>query len=289
MPSFSQLILLVLLVCCTATGHGQAQAGPLVLISPPDVLADYQLFLAQRDPLTITDFSGRHSRRDVVELVLVQQALQRGGCRQQVRFISGPTYLRILAELASGRAALSATTVWKHDLDQRAPALRPSLATVQQGQFSVGIYTATGNSKALAVDSRQALQQLTAVSNKNWVSDWQTLSALGLKDLFHNQQWLSMVRMVAAQRVDILLAPFQTSTDLALQVDDIRLLPIPRVKVQLQGSRHFAISRSYPGSTELAGCLNDGLKKLAEEGVINRAYRQSGFFHPAVADWQSLN
>ena len=44
-----------------------------------DIIADYQLFVGERDPLDIIHFSGPGARRDVVEIVLLQQAL--GGPR----------------------------------------------------------------------------------------------------------------------------------------------------------------------------------------------------------------
>ena len=49
------------------------------VLVPNDVAADYEAFLDGRDPQTITDFSGPFARRDVVEVVVTQQALARGG------------------------------------------------------------------------------------------------------------------------------------------------------------------------------------------------------------------
>ena len=57
---------------------GWAMAEPLLpALIPDDVLRDYQAFLAGRDPVAITDYGGPLSRRDVVEVVLIHQALAR--------------------------------------------------------------------------------------------------------------------------------------------------------------------------------------------------------------------
>ena len=41
--------------------------------------SDYQRFVGQRDVTTIDDFSHQAVRRDVVDMVIAQQALQLGG------------------------------------------------------------------------------------------------------------------------------------------------------------------------------------------------------------------
>ena len=59
---------------------------PLSLVIASDVLSDYHKFLGDREPVEIKDYSGNHSRRDVVEVVLLQQALARGGFQAEVLF-----------------------------------------------------------------------------------------------------------------------------------------------------------------------------------------------------------
>lgn len=54
-----------------------AFADPVTVLVPPDVWKDYQTLVNGRDPLTITEFSGPGRRRDVVEVILLQQALER--------------------------------------------------------------------------------------------------------------------------------------------------------------------------------------------------------------------
>ncbi|WP_319469541.1 hypothetical protein [uncultured Pseudodesulfovibrio sp.] len=83
---------------------------------------------------------------------------------------------------------------------------------------------------------------MTAVSNKNWKSDWNTLEGLHLKKITHIQHWEIMTKIVDQMRADFLLAPFQPTKGMYLTVNDIHLKPITGIKVGLVGSRHFAVS-----------------------------------------------
>lgn len=88
----------------------------VMVILPPDVLKDYLDFLKGRDPLTITDYSGPLSRRDVVEVVLFQQALDLGGFDMPLKLRTVASYSRTMLELQTGAAAAAANTMWHRDL-----------------------------------------------------------------------------------------------------------------------------------------------------------------------------
>ena len=88
---------------------------------------------------------------------------------------------------------------------------------------------------------------------------------------------------------DVLLAPFQPTPDLSMQVNGRKLVPILNVKVGLQGSRHFFVSKASPIGAEVSKSLNDGLGKLRAQGAIEKAYRDSGFFNNATKNWNRLN
>ncbi|WP_155723911.1 hypothetical protein [Bdellovibrio bacteriovorus] len=103
-----------------------------------DVLADYKNFLNGRNPLSIKDFSGPYSRRDVIELILFQQALTEGGLHTPVILIPMPTYQRAIAELEKGYADATANPVWETDLPEA--STWKSISTVDPGQFVAGLY-----------------------------------------------------------------------------------------------------------------------------------------------------
>lgn len=112
---------------------------------------------------------------------------------------------------------------------------------------------------------------------------------LKLKKLINTTKWKFIVRMVDAKRGDFLLAPFQSTKDLSFVTEGVKLVPIQNLKVGLNGSRHFGISKNYKNSKEIFEALNKGIKILRKEGIIKKAYEQSGFFNENVKHWKKLN
>lgn len=266
-----------------------AAAGEPLLpaLIPDDVLLDYQRFLSGRDPAAVTDYGGALSRRDVVEVVLIHQALARQDRQLRLSMTPMPTSQRLQAELRIGHAACSATTYWREDFPQP-DGLLFSDALVQDGEFEAGLYTLPGNARALAARKLADVQPLRVLSNNTWRVDWQTLAQLGMADVQHVASWNLMPRMLQQGRADLLLAPFQPTPDLALTVDGVRLVPIPWLKVGMRGTRHFLVSASHALGPRLLDQLNAGLARLRQQGLVKRAYEQSGFFNAKVAGWTRL-
>ncbi|MBT9491582.1 MAG: ABC transporter substrate-binding protein [Paucibacter sp.] len=276
-------------VCAAAAiGGPSAWASEAVLAAgPADVMADYQRFLNQRDVLHLSDFSGPYSRRDVVEVALFHQALHLGGWRKPMKFQDMPSVERLLRELGSGHVISSSTSYWSEDISGAEAHVQLSLPVIANGEFEAGFYTVPSNTRAMRVRSLQDLQALTGLSNQTWLVDWRNLKRLGLR-VQHVTNWELSPKMVAAGRADFLLAPFQATPDLSLQVGETRLVPIPGIKIGMQGTRHYLISKMHPDSQALQAALNTGLQQLRQQGVIRKAYVQSGFFNPKVSDWLLL-
>lgn len=274
---------------CLAILGGPARAeAPLQVLLPDDVLRDYQLYLGDRDPRRIEDFAGPYVRRDVVELLLLQQALAVQGPERLIKLHAMPTSARLHLELDRGRGVCSGTSYWRQDFPETTPHLLFSAPVVRDGEFEVGLYTMPGNRAAMGARSLADLRRLTVLSNRDWRVDWQTLQQLGIENLMHVGSWNLMPRMVASGRADVLLAPFQATPDMSLQVDDVRLVPIRGLKLAMHGSRHFLISAQHAQGEALKEQLDAGLQRLRQQGVIQRAYRQSGFFSERTAGWLTL-
>lgn len=259
----------------------------LPALIPDDVLRDYQRFLAGRDPAAVTDYGGPLSRRDVVEVVLIHQALARQDKALKLGMAPMPTSQRLQAELRAGHAACSATSYWRQDFP-RPDGLLFSDPVLLDGEFDVGLYTTPANVRALAARSLEDVRQLRVLSNDTWRVDWQTLQALGVTQLQHVASWNLMPRMLQQDRADLLLAPFQPTPDMAMQVEGVRLVPVPGLKVAMRGTRHFLVSATHPMGPRLRDQLNAGLARLRQQGLVRRAYEQSGFFNAKVADWVRL-
>ena len=270
-----------------------AEDKTITILTQQDVFSDYQKFIDGRDPLSLTNFGGPNSRRDVVELVLVQQALKAGGNTLPIKIVkvdnTSDSYSRFIKEITSGSATMGGNSAWQVDLKQIADKVYISEPTIRQGEFEAGFYTTADNADARLSKTLPQIQKLTAVVAESWKPDVATLESLKFNNLLKTQSWDSMVGMLAKKRADVLLAPFQPTADLSMDVNGKKLVPILNVKVGLQGSRHFFVSKASPIGGEVFKSLNTGLGKLREQGVIEKAYRDSGFFNNATRNWNRLN
>ena len=283
----TRISLPLLLSCLLIVGFAWAQ--PLTVLVPPDVWSDYERLLDGRDPLSISDYSGPGSRRDVVEVILLQQALERAGSRYELSFQIEADYSATLEALVKGSAVASATSAWLSDLTPIWTDIFITTAVIERGQFEAGFYTAPDNSRALNAQNDEALRSLRGISSRYWEIDWETLTAFGARQLTHAQNWGQMVDAVLAGEQDYLLAPFQQTGDLSLRLADGTLVPIPGVKIGLAGTRHFAISRAHPASRDFNTALHLGLLRLKKDGTLQRAYEDAGFINTEVSNWRAVN
>jgi len=259
----------------------------LIIVIPGDVKRDYDLFLAGRNPLDIHDYSGVGSRRGVVEVVLIQQALALGGVHYPIRFVVTSSHARIIKQVHSGKAVMTGNSTW-HDLLNDSDLLYVSESIVDDGQSVAGLYTILENQKAISAKSLQDVRSLTAVSSKAWLVDWQTLNAMKISSLINTVKWSSMVKMVSRGRADFLLAPFHPSKDMSFSQEGIHLVPVPGIKVGLEGTRHFAVSKRHPKGKEVINALDIGIKLMKEQGVVYKAYSDAGFFNNKVKEWEQI-
>lgn len=253
-------------------------AKPLTIYIRDDVYQDYLAFLNGRDVLELTDFSGSSMRRDVADMVLLQQALKLGGFHNSFQYLPGKVNFRNTKMLENGELLLSFDTYWLSDASKLSDKVYISSPIVKRGQYMAGIYTSPHNAKVFAITELGDLKQLTAVSTPKWHTDWATLSALPLKELIREDEWLSQARMVHMQWVDFMLMPFYPSTDGSFVLEQIRLQLVPGLAVLLDDSRHFVISKQHPQGKQAYIALNKGLALLEQQGRIEQLYSQAGFF-----------
>lgn len=268
---------------------GLTFAANIKVVVPTDVYKDYLKFIGNKNPLKLKEFSGEHSRRDVVELVLLQQALSEGGITDRISFIQADSYARIQAQVKSGAVLMAANTLWLTDIEAMKSNVFVTEPMIKRGEFEAGFYTISSNKKALAVKTLEELKALSVISNKAWTVDWETLSVVGFEKMINSVTWNSMVRMVKENRGDVLLSPFQYSSDFSFESSGQKFIPIPNLKIGLMGSRHLIVSKKNPEGKRVSKGLNKGLKLLRKNGVLKKAYQGSGFFNTRVKDWIKVN
>jgi hypothetical protein len=261
----------------------------VVIAVNEDILPDYLRFLQGRDPKDVHLYSGPGARRDVIELVLLMQAVRLGGFTAPIELRSEQSYLRTLRDIAEGRFITSAGLAWKVDIDAMPQAYLTSRPLIKQGEFVVGLYTTHQKQKTLSNLTPSAITALNIVTNSQWKSDVQTLKDLGFEHITYSPNWVNIARMSDVGRADITLAPFQTTANMVITVGDLSLYPLIGVKVAISGSRHWPISRKHPQGDAFYQALERGITQLENNGIIQQAYRECGFFHPDVVQWKLLN
>ncbi|WP_277578164.1 hypothetical protein [Bdellovibrio svalbardensis] len=261
------------------------QAAMIKVVVSQDVLASYKQYIGNKDPLKTESFGGEGSRRDVVEMILFQQALAAGGFEGHVEFTGSPSYSRSFIEIKHGSAMATGSTVWDYDVrDDKDLWLSPS--TVQPGDFVAGLYGTRKNVESFKKMKINEIKNLKVVTSKIWKSDHEALRAAGFVNILDSMQWELMIRMVGFGRADVVLSAFRPSVDLSFKDEGFELIPIPGYKINLQGGRVWAFSKKLPASEKVIKAFDRGVKILIAKGTIRKAYRESGFFNEKVKDWQ---
>lgn len=251
-----------------------------------DVLKKYIDFVGDGDVLAIKKYN---AQREVAELILLQQMLSIGGYNGAITLSAGKSYLDILQKVADGKGISYSSPAWFDDVYLQTEKYYVSEPMIRKGEFIVGLYVLPSNKKALSVNSLAELRRLRALSNSNWQVDWRTLQAMNFEVLYDSSLWSHSVKMLLAGRADFILVPFQASNDLSMVFHDMRLVPIPNMRLALDSSRHWAISRKHPQGEAVYGALTVGLAVMQGDGRVQQAYRDCGFFDPRVESWSVVN
>lgn len=271
-----QLYILFIFICFPSISL--ANTNSIYIYIRDDVFADYQQFIADRNVLTISEFSDKTIRRDVVDMIIAQQALKLGGFEHTFKYVAGKVNFRNTKMLQEGDLLISFDSYWLADALAIKDNVYISAPVIRQGEYVAGIYTSPKNTKVLAIKQLSDLNELTAITTSKWRTDWLTLKALPLKNVIDEKEWLSMARLVDIQWVDFLLMPFHSSPDQSYTMGKITLVPVKNIGIELFDSRHYVISKKHPKGAEAIKAINIGLKNLRSKGLIVKAYSQAGFF-----------
>lgn len=260
-----------------------------VITVDQDVYRDVMTFLDGRNPLQVFDFDSPHARRDVVDFVLIQQAVALGGIELDIRYVPGNYDARNIRSIANGMLLIGLDSFWYHELIKMQEQVFISQPLIRCGEYMAGLYTSKINERAMSARNVEQVQQLSFVSNSAWAADWHTLTALQPKELVDEPSWSSQAKLVSRGWIDVMLAPFLRGNQFRFTGSGYDIVAIPGIKMMLHDSRHVAVSRMHPDGQIVFTALEHGLTQLRSQGLIEQAYRQAGFFNDAVADWKLLN
>jgi hypothetical protein len=140
----------------------------------------------------------------------------------------------------------------------------------------------------LQVTSIEQLRGFVGATVVGWPTDVRSLEAMGLKGVEKAFKEEGLFQLLQRKRADFTLLEFAATADMSVTTDGIKLVPVPGCKVALSGSRSWIISQKSARAEVLADALKRGLQALRDEGRIERAFMESGFFHPKATRWKRL-
>jgi hypothetical protein len=278
-------LLLVLHICCApvaaANTQHEAQSVRVSMFIRDDVYNDYQAFLAGRDVHTITSFTGYRMRRDVVDMVLALQAMRLGGFHVEFDYHIGKITLRNTNILERGEKLISFDTYWLSDANALGESVYVSDPVFEKGEYVAGVFAHPSNQRVFSIKNKADFKQLTAISSSTWSADWQTLSELGLKQIFDEKEWVQQVRAVDKKWADFVLMPLMPAINNDYKLAQVHLKAVPGVVVSFADSRHYVVSRKHPYGEKAFNALQKGLSMLKQQGRIKQAYVEAGFIPEA--------
>ena len=243
------------------------------------------------------NYDFKHLTREQTELILLHHALQLGGYQHEIH-VHGidHSYLRGLQLVTSGTYSMLGYSVWKSTVSQHSN-LNISLPLVAKGDYQVGLYTMPSNQRAMSTRRFRDLENLVAVSQRGYTVDWETLEGLNLKDIIHTSHWGNMIKLIHSGRADFMLLPFQNTPNMALvhplpyrnDVKEVTLVPIPEVTVYLNDDRVWAINSLRPDGIDILQALNKGITQMRQEGIIRKAFVDSGLINIKTQHWTVIN
>ncbi|MCF6435677.1 hypothetical protein [Pseudoalteromonas sp. MMG022] len=253
-----------------------------------DIFNYAQIILADQSIDTVNDFHHPLCQRDVVEFVLLQKALKLGGMELKFKFELGNYDARNIKLLVDGLLLVSFDTLWYQEAQQHIERLYISDAIIRKGEYFAGLYTSAKSVSDIKHKIGEDLSQVSVISSQAWHTDWVTLSALNPKQLHEESDWIVMAKMVSRSWIDTMLVSFNNTIPFEYKGVDYRIVAIEGIKVPLQDSRHFVVSRLHPLGEATFNALQVGIKQLRASGFIEQSYKQCGFFNPHVEAWRPL-
>jgi hypothetical protein len=285
--SFTHLALGAFLFAATFAPSASAKTH-LKISANTIVVESFNKWNAETPWERVDHFAGPYANRPTVDLLLELQALRNGGLDFDFELVTTPNYERAKMEVIQGGAQLTAETIWDDEIADSGGALLKTDPVIRNGEFEKGIYVLPSNEKLLKISSLDELRECTGAVVSTWALDVKTFEGMKLKGLEKAGKPENVFLMIQKQRADFTLAEFSSLPDMSNENSGVKLVPVPKCKVAISGSRSWIVSKATPDSTAIHAALVKGTQALRTEGRIERAYHECGFLNARIADWKRL-
>ncbi len=285
--SFVFSILIILFTSHSAA----ADSLKAVVLKNENFQQRYLEVLDGKSPLEIEKFipKSHGSHLEIVEMVILQQALHYGGFTEKILF--EPDEIATLGEITAiidGSILMYGRSMWLQTSVDYQGSLYISEPVINYGEFEAGLYVNTEDKHLLNTPISE-LDKLKIVSNPRWLADWRALLNSPMTIVNFIGPWENMLAMVDAKIVDVMLINFSVSQNLDLNFMGKKYRPINNIKVILPDSRHFVVSKNHPRGKEVFTALQKGLKIMRQNGKLRQLYQQAGVLNYRVKDWRIIN
>ena len=226
------------------------------------------------------------SNASLVMYSILQASLNAAGFAANVKVVPSPNSERSRMMVSKGVADIKSD--WSFNIDAD-PEVLKSAPILRQGTVEKGIYVRQDNVTLRNYKPISDVHHMSAVSIRTWRLDWEVLESLGPASLSSAATKQQMFAMINANRADFTLLEFSSGPGMVHDLENIRLYPMPGIKVILPASQHFMISRHLPDAQKIVAALNTGINALHNNGFIHQCLTNSGIINEQVRDWHILN
>jgi hypothetical protein len=258
------------------------------IVAEQHIYDDYLCLVKGREIKTINEYGGKCARREVTEILLIQQMLALGGFDYDFELEPGYYAQKDVKLLKSGMLLVGVDSFWSSQAKLLQSDVYITPALIEEGSYVAGLYTVEGNTKALSASNERKIKNLSIISSKTWPVDWQLIQSLGFSNISHEVSWMTQAKLMRAKLVDVMLIPFSNEKDKSYVFLDTKFIPIPNVKVSFPEGRHVLISKKHPLGKQAYKAFLKGMKIMKASGAIEKAFKQSGLTREDVRDWPSL-
>jgi len=245
----------------------------------------------QKSALNITDIDKSRLTPSMVQLIIIKQALLEGGLPVVFEFIKVPNEQRAGALLTNGDAVISTFIASEKSQPQ---VTYKSSTVLESGILKKGVYGLPSNEALMKIESMEDLKSLKGILVSSWNSDIETLENFGIKQLELVPKYQTIFTRIAYRNTDYTLLdfPYNKTPDnkpLIRYHNGIKLYPVPNTAIEIEGDRHFFISKKHPDGKRIFQALEKGLKTMKDEGIIEEYFRQINVIRDDSDHFKILN
>lgn len=279
------LLLLMLSPLCAASTVPEVEIAMSVL---PRSQVRYETFLSEqlKSVFEVSSFKSQHANSNVVSMVVILQALKLGGISPKLVLLEAPNYGREIQMVKSGAVVVVHQDTWGADFDD---SVYKSADFIPNGRYFLGLYVKESNRDKFKISSIQDFKNYSSVSSPAWSSVWTTLKQLNLKTLHATTDRTQMFNVVLFRDVDFTALGFSLSEDMAFEAGQGRLVPLPGIKLAVNDTRNFMVSKKHKDGERVFAALQKGLAILQANGTIDRYLTEAGFYNLARKDWKIID